>query len=699
MTTLLLATTGLVPLTSAAWAQSQPVVIGEIVVEANGQGQEAAAVTTSAGSKVAIAVSKIPQSVSVVSRQQLDDLPGTAKLDETLRYSSGVSAGTYGTDADTDWYFIRGFQADQSGMFLDGLPLYQTGFGTFLTDPFLLDRVEVLKGPASVLYGGASVGGIVNMVSKRPTGERLRYTETGINNFGNAYAGFDIGDGTADGAVSYRFTGKVSGGGWETKDAKDLRGVIAGSVKVDASADTSLTVYGSYQNVDLDHTSTGFLPYEGTVVDRAGAGRIGRDLNYGDPGQDVYQRQQAMIGYSLEHDLNGDWTIKQNVRYATMALSEQYLYAGGWAGPTALSRYGFGHDTTVQSLNIDTSVAGRFDTGALSHNFLAGLDYKNYHIDEVLGFSFAPSLDVLSPNYGMAVPSLSTYQNDTIGMQQTGIYAQDQISFGPLIATLNGRYDRIETQRDNRLASGSVANSSDGAFTGRAGLGYEFDNGLTPYISYATSFNPSLVANGSGGLFEPESGRQWEAGVKYAPSAFDGLITASVFDLTRDNVVGTVPGSSPSVSQAIGQINVKGAELEAQARFGDVKLLGALTYLEAKVVTATGSLPVGNSPVQIPTLTASIWADYTVPDGMLAGVSIGGGVRFLGESWADEANTSKVPATTLFDAGLRYEQDGWGAAFKVSNIFDTSYVASCQSLTSCGYGAGRTATLSIHKSW
>lgn len=699
ITALLLATTGLVPFTGLAFAQSQPIVIGEIVVEADAQGLDAAAVTTTAGAKLAIAVTRVPQSVSVVGRQQLDALPGTAKLDETLRYSSGVNAGTYGTDADTDWYFIRGFQAEQTGMFLDGLPLYQTGFGTFLTDPFLLDRVEVLKGPASGLYGGASVGGIVNMVSKRPTGERLRYTETGINNFGNAYAGFDIGDGNDAGNLSYRLTGKVSGGGWETKDAKDLRGVIAGSVKVEPTDATRLTLYGTYQNVDLDHTSTGFLPYEGTVTDRAGVGRIPRDFNYGDKNQDLYDRKQAMFGYELEHDINGDWTVRQNLRYATVSLSEQYLYTSGWASPTQLTRYGFGHDTTVHSFNVDTSVEGHFDTGPLNHQFLAGFDYKNYNIDEVLGFSSAPSIDVLNPVYGLALPALTTYRNDTIAMQQAGVYAQDQVRYGPLIATFNGRYDWIKTELNDRKPGGVLSTSSTGAFTGRVGLGYEFDNGLTPYLSYATSFNPSLTTNGSGGLFEPETGRQWEVGVKYEPSAFDGLITASVFDLTRANVVGTVPGSAPAVSQAIGEINVRGAELETQANFGDVKVIGALTYLEAKVVTATGTVPVGNAPVQIPKLTASLWVDYTVPEGMLEGVSIGGGIRYIGESWANEANTQAVPAAAVFDAAIRYDQDDWGAALKVSNIFDNAYVSSCLSATSCGYGAGRTATLTLHKSW
>ncbi|HEY0034207.1 MAG TPA: TonB-dependent receptor plug domain-containing protein, partial [Devosia sp.] len=196
ISTFLLATTGLVSLGSAAFAQGQPLALGEIVVEADGN--SATVVTTTAGSKLAVAVTEVPQSISVVDRAQLDKLPG-AKADEVLRYTAGVQPSTYGTDADFDWVRVRGFQADQTGIFQDNLPLYQFGFGSFLIDPFLLEQVEVLKGPASALYGGANVGGVINYLGKRPTGERLRSTEAGINSFGNAYFGFDIGDASETG--------------------------------------------------------------------------------------------------------------------------------------------------------------------------------------------------------------------------------------------------------------------------------------------------------------------------------------------------------------------------------------------------------------------------------------------------------------------------------------------------------------------
>lgn len=701
ITTLLLATTGFVPLGSVAFAQSRPLALGEIVVEADGGG--ASVVTTTAGSKPAVAIAEVPQSVSVVSREQLDKLPG-AKTDEVLRYAAGVQPSTYGTDADFDWVRVRGFQADQTGIFQDNLPLYQFGFGSFLIDPFLLEQVEVLKGPASALYGGANVGGVINYVGKRPTGERLRHTEAGINSYGNAYAGFDVGDATEDGDLAYRLTGKVSGGGWETRNAWDLKGSLLGSVTWTPDAATSLTVYGQYQNGSLDHTSTGFMPYVGTAVDAPGGVRIPRNLNYGDPNFDSYDRRQAMVGYELEHDLDENWTIRQNARLAGVALDEQYLYTyGNLNAANELDRAAFQHSTDILTFTIDNQIAGTVSTGPIEHSLLAGLDYKTVNFGSVQGsdstfFSAVrvPRINVLNPTYGVANPIISTYADDKIALRQLGIYVQDQMRLGNLIATVNGRYDSVGITLDNNLAGTSVS-STEGAFTGRVGLGYEFDNGLTPYASYATSFNPTIATNVANQLLPSERGRQFEVGVKYEPTFIDGLITASLFNITRENFAVADPVVFGK-SVALGEVRMRGFEIEGQLNFDRVSLLGALTYLDAEVVNTSNPALIGKSPVQIPTLSASLGVEYAFTE-QFEGLVLGAGVRVLGESWADDLNTTAVPAVALVDASLRYKGDDWGVTLSASNILDTAYVASCQTTTSCGYGAGRTITLSVNKSW
>ena len=690
----LLATTSLVPLTTTVLAQAEvPLLDSEVTL------LDEVLVQATAGSKRAVAVSEVPQSVSVVSREQLDKQPG-AKADETLGYTAGVTPMTYGTDADTDWFAIRGFQADQTGVFLDGLSLYQIGFATVLVDPFLLEQIEVLKGPSSGLYGGASVGGIVNYVSKRPTGEPLRYTETGINSHGNAYLGVDFGDATESGDLAYRLTAKVSGGGWETEGAEDLRGNILGSVTWTPTDATELTVYGSYQNVDLDHTATGFLPYYGTVEDSAEGFRIPRGFNYGEPDIDVYEREQVMLGYELEHQIDETWTVRQFGRLASVDVNEDGIYPWGSydsTAPTELQRYRWAQHSQATIGTIDTQLEGNFETGTVEHSLLLGFDYKNYRHDPETYFASATDIDIFDPIYGtMAYTAPDLTQQTITTMQQAGLYAQDQIKWDNWLLTLNGRYDYARTE----LEGSAPALREEGVFSGRAGIGYAFDNGLTPYASYTTSFLPQLAQSPTQELLPSETGQQWEVGVKYEPDFINGIFTAALFSLDRSNVAAPnpVPVDGFYGSDPVGEVNVKGAELEALFNFDNFGVRGALTYLDAEIIDSNDAALIGQTPVQVPKLTASLAVEYHFDD-VLDGLTMGAGVRYLGESWADSANTLEVPAATVFDASLRYDAEDWGVALNVSNILDTTYVASCQSATSCGYGAGREVRVSFHRNW
>ncbi|MBN9073096.1 MAG: TonB-dependent siderophore receptor [Rhizobiales bacterium] len=651
------------------------------------------------GSKTATEIKEIPQSVSVVGREQID-MQSPQNLDEALRYVPGVNPSTYGTDSDTDWVFVRGFQADQTGVFLDGLSFYQTGFGTFLMDPFFLERIEVVKGPSSALYGGGNPGGFINYVSKRP-GERHRYVETGVNSFGNGYVAADIGDKVND-VFSYRVNGKLSGGGWETDQSQDIRGTIAPSFKWQPDEATSLTVLASLSRTDLVHTSTGFLPYYGTVVPNAEGYKVPRDFFYGDKDVEQYDRTQAMLGYEFSHTFDNDWSVRQNLRYGAVSLQEDGLYSNGVLTGTSLGRYRWAHDTDVNTFTVDNQLEGKVETGALEHTLLFGADYRWYkHKASTFYDGGVSPIDILNPVYGGVYGPPALGPATTTTLNQFGLYAQDQVRFGGgWLATLNGRYDFLSRKLDT-----SNLERSDGAFTGRAGLAYEFANGLTPYVSYSTSFSPTTSDNGAGSLMEPETGRQWEAGVKYAPTWFDGLLTAAVFDLTKQNVASSA--GAPGLLEAIGEVRVRGVELGAQADLANgLKLIGGLTYLDAKVTTAYGPsydlAPAGATPIQVPDLTASLWLDYAFQSGRFEGLSVGAGLRYVGESWADRANTLKVPDAAVVDAAIRYDRDNWGAALNVANLFDKEYVSSCLGagfFGSCGYGAGRTFTLKAHVNW
>lgn len=688
-----------------AVAQDSATRLDEIRVE---QGGESAAETgiepvkgvvaksSRTGSKTATAIKDIPQSVSVVGREQMA-MQSPQKIDEALRYVPGVNPSTFGTDSDTDWIFLRGFQADQTGIFLDGLSFYQTGFGTFLMDPFFLERIEVVKGPSSALYGGGNPGGFINYVSKRP-GERHRFVETGVNSFGNGYVAVDIGDEVND-VLSYRVNGKLSGGGWETDKASDFRGAIAPSFKWQPDDTTSLTVLSSLSRTDLVHTSTGFLPYVGTVVPNAAGHKIPRDFFYGDKDIEQYDRTQAMVGYEFSHTFDNNWTVRQNLRYGTVSLQEDGLYGNGALSGTTLSRYRWAHDTHVNTFTVDNQLEGKIDAGGLEHTLLLGADYRWYRHGASTDYQGATGIDILNPVYGGAYgpPKLGPETKTTLN--QFGVYAQDQIRFGDgWLMTLNGRYDLVSTKLDT-----SNTERDDNEFTGRAAVAYEFAGGVTPYLSYSTSFSPTTSDNGQGALLAPETAKQWEAGIKYAPTSFDGLFSIAYFDITRQNIP-TQVSLAPLLTETIGEARVKGVELSAQANLTNgLKVIGGVAYLDAEVASAYGPssdfAQAGTTPIQIPDLTASLWLDYAFQGDQLEGVSVGAGVRYIGESWADRVNTLKVPSATVVDAAIRYEKDNWAVALNVANLFDKDYVATCQGAGACGYGAGRTFMLKASTSW
>lgn len=665
--------------------------------------------TSRVGAKSATALDEIPQSVSVIGREEIDD-QGAQKVDEALRYTAGVFSQPFGPDSDTNWMFIRGFQATATGTYMDGLQLFSYGFGGFYADSFGLERIEVLKGPASVLYGGSNPGGMVNYVSKRPDFTRKRYVETGVNDAGNAYLGFDIGD-AVDEAVALRVTGRVAGGDTYSDNQDGWRGIISPSITWKRDEQTSLTLLGNYTHVDESHNGGSFLPYEGTVVDRifegVNYGRIDRDANFTETSADLYEREQASIGYEFEHALDNDWTVRSLARFGVADIDEVSIYPNGWAGATSLERINFGHDTTATTFLIDNQIEGTVRAGAAEHRILAGIDYKYYNIDQVQSsalYGTTPPIDAFDPVYGAALSDRVSYLNQDLTQQQLGFYLQDQIRFGGgWLATLNGRYDH-GWLRSHDMATYYAPDQdltqkrSDGSVSGRLGLAYEFAGGITPYASVATFFNPIIGTDANGDLFVPEEGVQFEAGVKYVPTFIDGLFTFSVFDLTRQNVPSNV---TLYTQMQTGEVRSRGFEAEAKVNVtAQFKVTAAVTAYDIEITEDEDASLIGKTPFIVPEVMASLSADYTFRgDAWYDGISVGAGVRYLGSSWADNANTLKVPDVTLADLKIGYERNRWGVDLNVTNLFDETYVASCQTAATCSYGEGRSFKLRMHTTW
>lgn len=662
---------------------------------------------SSSGTKTDTPIMETPQSVSVIGAEQIRDQKPT-KLDEVLRYTAGVRAGTFGADTRNDWWLIRGFKSDDIGLFLDGIQLFYTAYASWRIPPANMERVEVLRGPSAVLYGGSSPSGIVNVISKMPPTEPIRYIETGVNNFGNAYVGFDVGgpvatqpkDGKQDGKLFYRVVGEVRNGGTQVDFTPDNNYFIAPSFTWKPDADTSFTVLASASKTDT--RGINFLPYQGTVTS-APFGKIPTSFFVGDPSVDKFTREQEMLGYQFERHLTDDLTFRQNARFAHIDLTYSGYIGNGWdnINTATMGRYNWYAKDTANQANLDNQLEYRFNTGPVRHTMLFGVDLRGYQIDDYQNFNFGtvPSINVFNPVYGTNVPLTGApFRNFLITQKQAGTYLQDQMKLGNFTLVLSGRNDWVETTQAARDTGATVASRDDSKFSGRAGLIYNFDSGIAPYVSYSTSYNPVIGLNAANQLFLPETGQQAEIGVKIAPKGFDGYFTASVFDLKRQNVSTTA--GTVFLQNQTGEVTSRGIELEAVANATkELKLIGAFTAYHLFNTRDLDPSLVGKTPTNTPQLLVSGWADYTFRDGPLAGFGVGGGVRYVGSSWADPANTLEVPAVVLGDLALHYEWQNWRTALNVINVTDKIYVASCSFPTSCFYGDRRRVTASVSYKW
>lgn len=667
------------------------------------------ATRTKAGAKTDTPLLEVPQSVSVIGRKQIE-ATGARTLGEATRYTAGVRELFTGADPRYDQYQIRGFDASTTGLYLDGLQLLTATGLPFRLEPYGLERIEALRGPSSVLYGGSNPGGLINAVTKRPTEQAFGEVTTGVNEFGNRYGAFDVGgpvgwsaDAPATGEWYYRLTGLAKAGGTQNDFSEDERVYIAPAVTWKPDADTSFTLLGSYQRDRT--TGVPFLPYKGTVT-KAPFGRIPTDFATSKPHEgglyNGVKREQAFIGYQFEKAVNDSLTIRQNARYSHGENKLFSIIGFGYLGPARdarLTRVGFAANPIADIVNVDSQAEVKFDTEGLAHTALFGLDYKHVEFKQETRLARATPIDIFDPDYTQPFPGLGApSQKDRTRQDQYGFYAQDQIKFGKFSLVLSGRHDHVRSDFDNLLKRKKGFETTDDAFSGRAGLVYETDFGLAPYVSYSRSFQPLVgIDDLKKTPLKPERGEQYEAGVKFQPEGWRSFITAAVFDLTRQNF--TVADGAFRETQS-GEARSRGVEIEAVASLAQgLDLISAFTDFDIENTKNERPRLEGLRPANTPERFASAFLDYTVPTGALRGFGGGFGVRYMGVSYADDRNKKPIPSYTLADASLHFERDGWRAAVNVSNLFDKTFVVQCSTANQCFYGEGRKATASLTYRW
>lgn len=651
----------------------------EVRVDANAEAETATTPVIGYRAKNAVTATKTdtplsetPQSVTVVTRDQIVD-QGATNLQDALNYAAGVRSDAYGLDSRTDSVRVRGATPD---VYLDGLrQAYGYYTSTTRTDPYTLERLEVLRGPSGMLFGAGTAAGVVNMVSKRPLQEAQREVGVQFGSFGRKQIQADLtGPLNADGSLSYRLIAVQRKSDTQVDYVPDDRSLIAPSLTWRPNAATSLTLQGLWQK-DKSGSSSQFLPWEGTLLPNPN-GRLPGSRYIGEPG-DFYNSERKTFGWLFEHKFNDDWTVRQNFRYAQNENANQYHYGAAFSGfdswssdpifKRVLGRYFDNQLTLNRTQTLDNHVEGHFQTGALKHTLLVGADFARQR-ENVWSGTNVDTIDVYAPVYGHRdVPDATALPRTR--QRQTGIYLQDQMKLDNWIFVAGLRHDRASSS-----AAGSDEQKSS-ATTKRFGLMYASPSGWSPYVSYSESFTPQSPRQGQ--IFTPLRGEQWEVGVKYEPKDRALAFSAAVYDLREKN---QVVEEQPNVFSQRGLTKTKGVELEAKGSIGsNLDLIAHYNYTDADVQIEG-----------LPKHQASVWAKYRFAIGGVSGFSAGAGVRAMSSFRDLQFGTGpRIPGVVLADLVFAYDTASWRYALNINNVTDKKYFSTCLSRGDCWYGSRR----------
>lgn len=637
------------------------------------------------GTKTDTPLKETPQSVSVVTADEVKD-QGATTVQEALRYVPGVSADAYGPDSRGDFALIRGVEPT---MYLDGTRFVNPGayYNYPKVDPYALERIEVLRGPASVIYGGATIGGLVNMVSKRPQPYDIHEIGVQYGSFNRKQFQTDhAGKLSADGQWLYRLIGVARDSDTQTDYVQDDRAMIMPAITWRPTNNTDWTVLATLQK-DKSGSTTAFLPHSGTLFSNPnGQIPVGRFASY--PDFEDYTTETKSISSLLEHRFGNTAKVRQNMRYARIDGVYHSAYPDNYSNPAnpyldaaqrTVARYVYSKISHKDTFNADTNAELKFASGPLQHHVLVGFDYRMEKDRGETGFGYdATPFDLYSPTYTSVVaPALSPYA--TSRQDQLGVYGQDQMRLDRWIVTGGIRRDFVKSDFEGQDTQ------RDSATTMRFGVMYELPFGLNPYVSYSESFEPIFGAGTCATFCQPKRGQQYEAGFKFSQSK-NLVINGAVFDITERNRTTSDP-SNPFVYIQTGKARIRGAELEVLATIArDVDLIGAYTYLDTEVLEGDNA---GKHLNSVPEQQASLWAKYRFSLFGVSGFSIGGGVRLIGKSW-DGTDTIVTPSYALYDAMAAWENKNWRFQINGTNLADNIHVTTCLSRGDCFYGARRT---------
>lgn len=632
-----------------------------------------------------------PASIQVIPRQVLEDQQVT-RLDEALNNVSGVTFG--GTFVNTSLNFnIRGFDA----------PTLRNGFRDFGgftgVSPSItnLERVEVLKGPASILYGEVQPGGLINLVTKQPLSTPTYEISAQVGNRGVFQPQIDLsGPLVSNQRLRYRLNASYfHDDGFTDFDQTIERTFVAPVLAWQVSDRTHLTINAEYLN-DQQPFETGLVASGNSVVDVPFDRIIAEPDNFTDS-------ELFRVGYDLEHQFNDQWQIRNAFEYSNRDLLNVSALPLDFDEITGfVTRFPSKQELDTENFSLQTNVVGEFGTGSVSHTLLAGVDLNRTEDSEVTGFDFFnPSfLDIFNPIYGLTSideDNLPLFRDTDIQVDRLGIYLQDQIDITDNLILLAGvRYDTVEQKNINNPTdldpTGFETTQNDSAWTPRVGIVYQPVDSLSLFASYSQSFTPNLGTTSAGDSLEPEEGEGFEIGIKAEFLEGNLFATLAYFDITRQNVATPDPLDAFS-SVATGEQRSQGVELDV---VGEIlpgwNMIASYAYTDARV-TEDNLIPDGNGIFNIPEHSASLWTTYEIASGDLQGLGFGLGFNFVGEREGDLDNSFQLDDYFLTNAGIFYRRDNWRFALNAKNLFDIDYIAASNNNRSSGLEPGAPFTI------
>lgn len=635
----------------------------------------------------------VPASIQVIPREVLEDQQ-VIRLDEALSNVSGVtSAGTSGNS--TLNFNIRGF--DNAPVLIDGFREFG-GYEGAVPETANLERIEVLKGPASILYGELQPGGVINLVRERPLADPFYQAEFLVGSQGLLQPQIDLsGPLTADERLLYRLNALYRhDDGFTDYDQDYERAFVAPVVSWQIGERTDLTFYLEYTNeqAPLDN---GLVAFGDSVVDVPFERIIGQPDDFTDS-------EFLNLGYDLEHRFSNDWRIRNAFRYSNRDLQNFGAIPFGFDETTDLvTRFWGEQEVDTENYSLQTNVVGEFATGSIDHTLLFGVDLNRTENRDFtrIDTSNPLLLNIFDPDYeafdDVNPNDLPVALNTESQTDRLGVYLQDQIEFlDNLILLLGIRYDTVEQTTMNGPTDVDSARSettqTDDAWSPRVGIVYQPLPELALYASYSQSFTPNTATTSTGDPLEPERGEGFEVGVK--TELFDSslLATLAYFDITRQNVATPDP-TDPFSSVATGEQRSHGVELDV---IGEIlpgwNVVASYAFIDAEV-TEDNSVPEGNRLYNAPEHSASLWTTYEIQQGNLQGLGFGIGFKFVAEREGDLANSFQVNDYFLTNAAIYYRRDNWRFALNVKNLFDIDYITATQNSRTNGIEPGAPLTV------